>query len=349
MSNSQKRNSSIELLRIIAMAMVLIFHAVCFSYLKGVPTVEEVRSAPIGTIFSFLTTSLSAVCVNVFVLISGWFGIHFKPKRLLSLVFQVLFFAILVYGALLIYDWDAYWNISGWAMFLLQNSGEYWFVKEYILLMLLSPMLNAFVENASKRHLELFLILFYTFQTIYGWFFINGSSLAGGYSALSFVGLYLLASYLHKYIMCEGAIYWAKQSFYFYFSLYLGIATILAIAGYAITYLGFPISGRLYTYTSPLAIVEAICLLLAFTRIDFQSRAINWIAASCFAVYLLHGNEFLLRPFYGKTIRIWFSTDATGIYLLKTSLFIIICYIAAVLIDKIRIWIWNKLCSNKRC
>lgn len=41
----------------------------------------------------------------------------------------------------------------------------YWFVTSYLLLYLFSPLLNSFSENAEKKELLLFIIVFYIAQT----------------------------------------------------------------------------------------------------------------------------------------------------------------------------------------
>ena len=60
------RDSNIELLRIIAMILVMVVHASFKSI--GAPTLEDINSDSIGTFLRFLSESLSIICVNVFVL-----------------------------------------------------------------------------------------------------------------------------------------------------------------------------------------------------------------------------------------------------------------------------------------
>ena len=89
------RQSNIELLRIIAMFLVLIVHADFTSI--GCPNIEDIETSPISSFFRILTQSLSLICVNLFVLISGYFGINPKSKSILSLIFQVFFFRCIAF------------------------------------------------------------------------------------------------------------------------------------------------------------------------------------------------------------------------------------------------------------
>lgn len=331
----KERDSNIELLRIVAMILVMIVHA---SFLAiGVPQTIDAVSLPISTFTRFLIEGLSVVCVNVFILISGWYGINIKIKKLIGLIFQVLFFSCLIYGAFLICDFKTYCNFDSLGTILLIHSNDYWFIKAYLGLLLLSPILNTFISNVSEKQFRYFLLFFYLFQTIYGWLSIYGAQwFEGGYSAMSFVGLYMLARYLHLYPVRK-----LDNTASVNFVLFFSIAIFLAIVAFFVTYLGYPVSGRLFTYTNPLVILESLFLLFAFCKIKFCSKAINWIAASCLAVYLLHANELFLRPYYGKIIKYWFLNENTFFFWIYTIGFMFILFISAILIDKIRIWFWK--------
>lgn len=334
----KERSSNIELLRIVTMVLVMVVHAAFMA--DAMPTEEVAHTAPVSTFVRFSLMGLSCVCVDVFVLISGWFGIHFQVRKLLALVFQVAFFSVLVYAVLVTIDRERYTTIEALGTFLLQYASSYWFVKAYVGLFLLAPALNLFLDQATQKQLTVFLAVFYCFQIVYGWFFIEGSDFNGGYSTLSFVGLYVLAGWYRRY---GQALWQPRHAFLLYGTIALGLATV----AFAVTYCGFPVSGRLFTYTQPLVIVEALCLLLAFSRLKLQSRIVNWIAASCFAVYLLHGNEFLLRPIYGKQIHEWFVDCGPLEFIAYTSLYLAAWFVAAILLDKARLAIWNGLVERK--
>ena len=82
-----KRESNIELLRIVAMLLVLFLHANYFS-LGKVESID-IQSDLFGSFVKSFTEALCIICVNVFVLISGWFGIRPTLKGAMSLLFQV--------------------------------------------------------------------------------------------------------------------------------------------------------------------------------------------------------------------------------------------------------------------
>lgn len=100
------RNSSIELLRIIAMLFVVLHHANFPSL--GVPTQSEFLQSPIWIGCRTIGESMTLVCVNIFILISGWYGIVYKKKGVLSLVFTSLFYLYVV--AAILFGIDMVWG-----------------------------------------------------------------------------------------------------------------------------------------------------------------------------------------------------------------------------------------------
>lgn len=270
------RDSNIELLRIIAMLLVMIVHASFFSL--NSPSVVDVKSDISSSFFRCLSESLSIICVDVFVLISGWFGIKVKAIRLFEFIFQVYFFGILMYVASVLMGAD-YISISGLGKLFL--SKDLWFVKAYVVLYIFAPVLNAFVENSNRKGLGIFLIAFFVVQTLHG--FISGSNwFSGGYSPLTFMGLYLLARYVKLYpnkLVQLNKFY--DLIIYLCLALFLVLLTLLSIMSGHETW-------HLYDYSSPLVIIEALYFFLFFTKIRLRSKLINWIAISSFAVYLFH-------------------------------------------------------------
>ena len=212
-----KRQSNIELLRIIAMTMVLTLHA---DYLSlGAPTPCEILEHPMISIVRIVIESMSIVAVNVFVFISGWFGIHPSLRRFSGFMFQVIFFVIV--GSVIAMLFGDYGGrpLGGWLVLLL--GWNYWFVKAYIILYLFSPILNAFIENVSKQQLLRFLLFFYIIQTIYGWYFGDGGYFNRGYSPLSMMGLYLLARYIRMYGDCFKRLNWGGVFRFIFYRLYI--------------------------------------------------------------------------------------------------------------------------------
>lgn len=204
------RQSNIELLRILAMLLVLIVHA-DFWALEGPKTGDFVLS-PANAWTRTIIESIAIVCVNVFVLISGWFGIKFSARGLSNFIFQCAYFLFGIYIFLLITG-QVQLSLKGIAGCLCLTKAN-WFIRAYVGLYILAPVLNAFIECATKTLYRNVLILFFLFQTIYGC--SNAAAfIEGGYSTFSFIGLYLLARYV-KINYVEFITRWGGSALRYY-------------------------------------------------------------------------------------------------------------------------------------
>lgn len=68
------RQSNMELLRLLAMFFVLALHANATAI--QVPTADDIQAAPLSSFTRIFLEQATVVAVDVFVLISGWFGIR---------------------------------------------------------------------------------------------------------------------------------------------------------------------------------------------------------------------------------------------------------------------------------
>lgn len=147
------RLSNIELLRILSMLGVLIVHA-DFGAL-GEPTRAELLSTPTYTVIRTSLEAFAIVAVNVFVLISGWFGINFRWSSLCKLLFQCVFFFFGIYFICYIFGLVEIRPLKGVYMSLMLSENA-WFVKSYLGMFLFAPVMNAFIESASKKQIKIF-------------------------------------------------------------------------------------------------------------------------------------------------------------------------------------------------
>lgn len=190
------RNSNIEILRIIAMFMVLLVHA---DYLSlGEVSFYEMASNPKDASLRVLFEIISIACVDTFVMISGWFGIRTSLRGFCNFIFQILFFFVGAYGLSCILGLSSI-SVQGLINCIVAGPSG-WFIKAYMFLYLLAPVLNSFIEKASRSTYRNVLVSYFSLVIIYGWLFPGATRyLAEGYSPMLFIGLYLLARYLNLY------------------------------------------------------------------------------------------------------------------------------------------------------
>ena len=332
------RDSNLELARIVAMLLVLVVHA-CFRAL-GWPSHIELMEVPGFTITKILVESLSIVCVNLFVLISGWYGIHFKIKKLANLFFSVIFFSVLVYGLMISLGVE-HLGVKGVASIFMFTE-DYWFIKSYIVLMFISPVLNKFIETSTQKQLLTVVVSLLAFQTAYGWT-DAAMEFKFGCSALSFMVLYLLARYIRLYADKFRNI--GKIAFIVGY-----IISCLITASMALFSLKYPIFddalSYVYAYTNPFTIFVSVCLLLFFSKLRFKSKLINTVASSCFSVYLLHTSPFLFERYCQTIRRIFFSGSSIISVIGMIFAFILAVFVVSVLLDLLRKALWSLIENN---
>jgi len=165
----------------------------------------------------------------------------------------------------------------------------------------------------------------------------SGNFFCNGYTPLSFAGLYLLARYLRLYPVKLSTL----NKLY---DIAIYLCTVLAT-----TFLSMVLVGQtgmngwnLYSYLSPLVILSSLYFFLFFTKLSFYSKSINWIASSAFAVYLLHCDPLFFDTHYLAPIKRWYINDTMLVFLLHISILIIALFGGALLVDRIRIILWNK-------
>lgn len=337
MPNLVQRQSNIELLRIIAMFLVLLLHADFLSI--GTPTLADLHTRPTNTTLAYFIEAMCIVCVNTFVMISGWFGIKPKVKSISSFLFQCLFTYIGIYTVFLISGLTKLTSYGICDCFFLTKDS--WFIKAYLLLYILTPALNALTEKATKKQLMLFLIFFYLFHTVYGWAGNSTEYIKGGYSPISFIGLYVLSRYVRLYRPA-----WSKKSVFADITVFFGLVALNAGGTLLTSLLGGDtfsfITKGMVAYSNPLVIAASLFLLLAFSKFSIQNKSVNWIATSSFTVYLIHANPNILSVYYIPLCK--YLNDLWGAnYFILILPVLAVIFMGCILIDQIRIIIWSRI------
>lgn len=329
------RQSNIELLRIISMLLVLMVHADFTSI--GTPSRDLMLVSPGQFTFRVLVEFLSVLCVDIFVVISGWFSIRLSVRGLCNYLWQCLYFSAGIYAVMLLCGMVSLSPGGIFGIFYL-DKGE-WFVKAYLALMILAPVLNAFVDRASRKQMETVLIAFFIFQTIFSF---RGAAefIQAGYPTFSFIGLYLLARYMRIYrhnIPTPHLV-----------GVFIGSVLANAAVFSADVYFRTDFAtGICMSYANPLVIIGAMSLTILFSRLDLgTNKVINYISGSCFAVYLLHCSSWLFEPVYCATVaRIYISSHGI-LCVAYIALFIISVFVLAVLLDQPRRLLWHFITSH---
>lgn len=314
-----------EALRLLAMCFVLALHANFYSL--GVPTAAQLEGNTLPAVLRLFLEEGALVAVNVFVLISGWFGIRPSWRGVSKLLTQVLFAAAVTFLIYVAYHGEMPAKEPLLQAFCL--GGGWWFVPAYLLLYLLAKPLNTFIDSCAPQQLLHFVLLYLGLQLVYGTFY-DFANYDCGYSTLSFIGLYLLARYVRLH-----ATRWKHYAARHFAAAYFIITLLLTGLYYANIRYHLPWEPLCLNYNSPLVILSSLSLLLCFVQLRFTSRAVNWLAGSSFAIYLIHISPFLRGDLKQLFRYLWQHTDGI-ICLLTFTLTLVGIGLACILIDKLR-------------
>lgn len=280
---NQQRNSNVEILRIIAMYLII------WAHLGPGEAIASLQYPLIAKLIPYGGGSIGDV---LFFSISAWFlckartpNLRTTLLRIWKLEKQLLFYSL---GMFLICS--AVWWLTGYPILRSLFDwihlgvvsvapallGTWWYPTAYILFLLLLPLMNAGLEAIGQRfHAVLALAMLAAFGAIP--YFSNNMALG----VFLFAYQYILISYVRWYLPhIEQSARWA-------WGLFLG-GMLLIIASFAIRQIIPSFGYGSEPWKLPSMAVAFGLLLIANQAKPHHSRIINTIAASTLSVYLVH-------------------------------------------------------------
>ena len=322
------RLSNFELLRLLCMLMVLNLHS--FSgYQNGEGFCQAI---------DFFRESTSICAVDCFLLISGYFGIKWKIKSFFNLFFQLFFYSVGIYIVCVMLGIVSYSMHDLLERFTCLYNKSWGFAIGYVILFFLAPLLNAFVDKVSEKTLLYYIIVLFI-ATNFICLSVESNRLFT-YSLLYLIGRYIYKTEkTRKLKFSPHMAYWITTIIIFIL-VYVCLFNIAGIRQSVIVLKAPIISFFGYNYSAPLVILQAIFLFLIFSRLKFSSRVINWLASSCFAIYLIHMHPTIKEIGYRSFTRRLYELDCFS-HALSLILLIFSVALISIFIDKIRIVISN--------
>lgn len=322
-----QRNSAIELLRILAMAMIVLSHICCHS--------------GFDTIYSILTVNrlfvqfgyLGNLGVALFLLISGYFHSSFRTKMLSQLLGQIWFYSLSLF-LLCRFAFDyPYTTDMLWQVFLPVIYDEYWFFSAYISLFLLSPFINLLLKQLTRQQFRTMLWIM-----ILLWFALPTLTEQYLYAAElpQFLLYYCLGAYLRIYpdnCFQKKSLRWGNT-----------ITSLVVLYGLTValgycerfTPEAFGASIRLYDRNSLLILGAAVGIfsLAAYCK-PFVHPVINTLASCTFGVYLIHDNP-AVRALLWKDWLHWGDYFTSGSFIPRLVISILLVYAVCTAIEWLR-------------
>ena len=341
MGSLSRRNTSVEILRILAMFLIVLSHYVVHS---GVINTE----LSLGfNKFLFEVGSLGNIGVILFVLITGYYSIGksnpFKLKKLMSIICQVLFYSLTFYSLFCALGMEHFSVIEFIKNIFPITFKQYWFVTAFVVLYIVAPYINVLLNNLSrKRHLQFLiisLILFSVFPTLTAQSFY-------GNELVQFILFYSIGAYLKKY---KNNFFSNKKNAWL---MIIGCSMIIIASIIVFDLLGthWDIFGKYSNYllnrNSIVSIALSVSVFSLFTKKKpFTNNIINTVAGCTFGVYMISDNCYVRHVLWTSILNIP-SFANSPILFLHLICSVLVVYSICSVIEFIRLNTLERLFSS---
>ena len=336
---SNERLSNIELLRIIAITMVLMLHY----NMHGLYPDVLIGGTPFSwsSLRGNMIESFCICAVNVFVLISGYFSIKLSVRSVLNLYIRCFIIGLLTYLVYILLSGESVSLSAIAGRFMAFTHNHWWFVISYLGLMAVAPILNAGCGTVDKRIYQYVLLLFSATMIYFGWW-KHMEMTYGGYSLIHFIYLYVIARYIKLHVDESDILR------YRWLWLALFISICIVVIG-----LQFVTTRSMYSYDNPLIIIAALTLLLFFITIPFRNRFVNWAATSVFSAYLIQESPYFGKMWLYPCCAEMFANNVCGGGAILFGVFTFATLVVSIAVDKLCVmpvikW-FNKIIEKYIC
>lgn len=349
------RNSNYELMRIISMFLIVLYHVIHHGQV-----LENCQNEGLRIIVEFIKF-FTIIHVNSYILITGYYQSQskFKQSKIWSIINASLFYRITIMIILSLIGEITLDKLSIVRDFFPLDTVHYWFIKCYLFLYCLSPFLNKLVENITKKEFQKLQIVLFILLSIIpsltgGLAFVND-----GYTVYTMVHLYLIGAYLRKYPLKESYIFKPCSKNLFQLIM-IFVFFITLIINYVLYKYSFTLTNinNLFTeiannvqyaslkYSNPIIIIQSIAYFTFFGTLNIQSKFINKLSALTLEVYLIHENIYIRKPLYAF-LKINNGPIYSYKYLIYMIMISILIYIACSLIGFIRQKVFKLIYNRK--
>lgn len=335
-----QRESKFELLRIISMCMIIAYHYVGHGI--GINNLSLV--SPINRFFLQEFFMFGKIGVNLFVMLTGYFGIKttsINKDKLLKLSIQTTFFQY--FGIVLFIILGNNIEIKSLITFLFPIIfNKYWFITAYVVMFLLSPYINRGLMTLSKKEYQNLILLLLVI-----WCFIPtfSNQLYSGFNwtqQIWMIVTYIFGAYIRLYppklksitiLVCLSIV------------LLLGSVIVISIIARFIYSKATPYITYFCWSNSILAVFCTFMLFIFFVNLKIShNNMINRLGTSALSVYLFHENQLLSPILWQKLIG---KLDTTKNYIITLIITIIIIYFIGFLLHNVFEFLYVKLVEPK--
>ena len=272
--------------------------------------------------------------VDIFFIISGYFMINstMKIRKFLHVVYMCVFYniAICILMNLLGYTYPLkYYFYLVPFLFDMDTS----FVSNYLLIYLISPIINAGLNNITRKQFHLLLGTLFFYYVVQESFLFQNSFQYFGWG----ITCYAIGAYIRKYDIAQMNVF--RYSGVYFIAFYVLVFGLMLLVDYVPLFArifsnpGFFITNA-HKFT---VIVPATLLFIAFARMNIGYHSvINKIASTSLAVLLIHANNRIQVDWLWYKLCNIEQFITTDYFILHMVFVCVLVYMVCVLIDLTR-------------
>lgn len=328
-----KKNLNIEVLRIISMFLIVFGH-ICTGFIPLGTNGSDVLHMVTPKLIFFITFH-----VNIFVLISGYCGIRTLRNilKIWKLLFSylVLIASINVIASLGTFDYSS--------ILLPLSRCPWWFMQIYILLaMIASVFLEPYLKQCSIRDTLKLVGILIIIDVYFGHICHLRTINNGGYDLLHFITIYMIGAFLRKVDIKSICIGKFKLNAKYWLIVFLVLMMLKVLNYIVINKIGF--KDYYDEYNHPFNIVISVSFFCLIMSMKFTNIKLISISSSVIGVYLLQEHPLIkekLIQFFDFFLK--YCNGVLGLEILFIIFFVVSIFFIAIIIDKIRIFIFNNV------
>ncbi len=330
-SQTKTRDTNIELLRILAMFMVVVIHCICYTG----ATTNEITS---NWFASNILLSIAGVADVLFLLITGYYAMKSKLniKKIALLWGKTIFYSYIIFAiyTLVFHRRMNFYNIYSSIFPVL--SGNYWFITAYIALYLLTPIIKIIVQKLTQNQFKYLLILLGIYYGIVSFIFEPSVIFKGHFPRVIFI--YLIGAYIGMYVKEKKDHYFAK------YLLMCAVRTLVFVFVNVLLKIKPNVINNNMAYNiddllNIIFILGGIFLFMGFRTIKINNKTlqkvITCVSASTFPVYIIHESN-LNRNIWTITLNKIPNHWNLGVLMTYSIMAPVTVFVLCILIDLIR-------------
>lgn len=345
-SRINSRDSNIELLRIIAMAMIIMGHFISHGEIFK-NSANNMSNLLIGGVIR----PGGKIGFDCFIIITAWFctGKTFKGSKYINIALEVIFYNILgmFFTTVLNNGIIEPVTVRNWLGCIFPISGiSHGFAIYYMIFLMTLPLLNVISEKMSKRNIQAIIVLMFVMQIwskIFSVIIDYSTFVDLDNGMFTFFILYFAVVYIKKWplkIIDRRPILLLIFVLIWLFNASFNILSVI----YPDFDL-FSLSLNVINHeVSPLNMIAGFCMFFIFKDISIKNNnIINFIASHTFGILLLHDHNYFRyviwkRVFFAEK---FYNVNA-GILICYTIAVVLVIFAVGIAVDTLREYALEK-------